>query len=139
LTARHITGSIFRNTDLGVPLFDDIVRRAKRQARASIILSAGDSDDLREAAAILEEVADDCGDERLARSLTHMLDRLHRIIAAGEYRRQHFCSRKGKPKPFEYMTVVELEQEQQRITNELADLNKEIAELEAKKRAESGQ
>src|SRR5207302_2583401 len=34
-----------------LPMFDEIVRRAKRQVRHSIILSADDSDNLKEAAA----------------------------------------------------------------------------------------
>ena len=64
-----------------------------------------------------------------APSLSHVLDRLHRIIAAGDYHRDHYSFDKDGPKPMKYMTVAELEQEQQRIQNELADLEKEIAAL----------
>jgi hypothetical protein len=109
-------------------MFEDIVRRAKRQARQAIILSTHDSDDLREAAAIIENVADNCH-ERLARSLSHMLDRLNRIIAAGDYHRNHYCFEKDGPKPIEYMTTAELAREKQRLENKMADSEKEITAL----------
>jgi len=112
-------------------MFEDIVRRAKRQARQAIILSANHSNDLRQAAEIIENVADNC-DECLALSLRHMLDRLHRIIAAGDYHRHHYSAENG-PKPIEYMTEAELAQVQQRLEDEQTELEKKIATLKAKK------
>jgi hypothetical protein len=72
----------------GGRMIDNIVRRAKTQARQPIILSENESLNLRHAVAVIQTVADDCRDEHLAFSLNHMLDRLHRIIAAGDYRRR---------------------------------------------------
>jgi hypothetical protein len=120
-------------------MFEDIVRRATRQARQPIILSAADSEDLRQAAALIENAADDCSDERLARSLSHVLDRLNRLIAAGNYHRHRYRSEKAGPNPFEYMTEAELAEELERLENELAGIDEEIAALKANTGDASGQ
>jgi hypothetical protein len=119
-------------------MFDEIVCRAKKQASQHILLSAEDSDDLKEAAGIIESVADTCPNERLANSLTHILDRLQRIIAAGDYRRRNYVGN-GKAKPIEYMTQTERAQETHRLENELAEIEKELAGLRAEQNELRGQ
>jgi hypothetical protein len=114
-------------------MFDEIICRAKKQARARIVLSAHDSGDLQQAATLIEKVATGCPNQRLAFSLNHMLDRLNRIIAAGDCRRERFCFGEGtRKKPIEYMTAAELAQD-------LADTKQQIAELKAKMQKRSSQ
>jgi hypothetical protein len=74
-------------------MFNEIVCRAKTQASARFFLAAEDSDALRRAAALIENVATRCPDQRLAFSLNHMLDRLNRIMLTGDCRRERFCSK----------------------------------------------
>jgi hypothetical protein len=100
-------------------MFENIVRRAKRQARQAIILSESQSLNLRHAAVVIQTVADHCRDERLAFSLNHMLDRLNRIIAAGDYRRSRSSDQTLHDAPFAEAAERLRQQEIARLRREL--------------------
>lgn len=60
-------------------MFDDILFRAKFQARQPLRLTPGQRSELQRAAALLKEVVDHSTDERLTRTLRSMFAYLYRI------------------------------------------------------------